>query len=50
MSDSNKRKRGAPGTMIGLERGVVRLAPYTAEWKRIFEEEKARLETAVERP
>jgi GrpB-like predicted nucleotidyltransferase (UPF0157 family) len=33
--------------MIGLERGVVKLAPYTAEWKRLFEEEKARLQAAI---
>ncbi len=33
--------------MIGLERGVVKLAPYTAEWKQLFEEEKARLQAAI---
>jgi GrpB-like predicted nucleotidyltransferase (UPF0157 family) len=33
--------------MIGLERGIVKLAPYTAEWKRLFEQEKARLQAAV---
>jgi GrpB-like predicted nucleotidyltransferase (UPF0157 family) len=33
--------------VIGLERGVVELAPYTAEWKRIFERDKARLQAAV---
>jgi GrpB-like predicted nucleotidyltransferase (UPF0157 family) len=30
-------------TVIGLEKGVVRLEPYTPEWKRIFEAEKAAL-------
>jgi len=29
--------------MIGLERGVVKLVPYTAEWKRFFELEKTSL-------
>ena len=33
--------------MIGLERDVVRLVPYTAEWKRLFEEEKACLQAAI---
>jgi GrpB-like predicted nucleotidyltransferase (UPF0157 family)/ADP-ribose pyrophosphatase YjhB (NUDIX family) len=33
--------------VIGLERGVVRLAPYTPEWKRLFEEETALLQAAV---
>jgi len=33
--------------MIGLERGVVKLAPYTAEWKRLFEQEKALLQAAI---
>jgi GrpB-like predicted nucleotidyltransferase (UPF0157 family)/ribosomal protein S18 acetylase RimI-like enzyme len=33
--------------MIGLERDVVRVVPYTAEWKRLFEEEKARLQAAI---
>ena len=33
--------------MIGLERGIVRLVPYSADWKRLFEKEKARLQTAV---
>jgi len=33
--------------MIGLERGIVRLAPYNAEWARLFEEERARLQAAV---
>ncbi len=29
--------------MLGLEKGVVRLVPYTAEWVRYFELEKAAL-------
>ncbi len=33
--------------MIGLERGIVKLVPYTAEWKRLFEQEKARLQAAI---
>ncbi len=33
--------------MIGLERGAVRLAAYTPEWIRLFEEEYGRLEAAV---
>ncbi len=33
--------------MIGLERGVVKLAPYAAEWRRLFEQEKALLQAAV---
>lgn len=33
--------------MIGLEHGVVRLAPYTAEWRRLFEEEKRLLQTRI---
>jgi GrpB-like predicted nucleotidyltransferase (UPF0157 family) len=33
--------------MIGLQRGIVKLAPYAAEWKRLFEEEKALLETVI---
>lgn len=33
--------------MIGLSKGVVRLAPYTAEWERLFEEEKERLQAAI---
>ena len=33
--------------MIGLERGIVKLTPYTAEWKRLFEKEKARLQVAI---
>jgi len=33
--------------MIGLERGLVRLVPYTGEWKQLFEEEKGLLQTAI---
>jgi len=33
--------------MIGLEKGFVRLVPYTAEWQRIFEDEKALLQSAI---
>jgi GrpB-like predicted nucleotidyltransferase (UPF0157 family) len=33
--------------MIGLERGVVRLAPYEDSWARVYEAEKARLQAAV---
>lgn len=33
--------------MIGLEAGVVRLVPYTGEWKRLFEEERTLLQTAI---
>jgi GrpB-like predicted nucleotidyltransferase (UPF0157 family) len=33
--------------MLGLEAGVVKLVPYTVEWQRLFEKEKALLQTAV---
>ena len=33
--------------MVGLQRGIVKLAPYAAEWKRLFEEEKALLQTVI---
>lgn len=33
--------------MIGLERGIVRLAPYTPEWPRLFEEERRLLEVTI---
>jgi GrpB-like predicted nucleotidyltransferase (UPF0157 family) len=33
--------------MVGLEKDTVRLLPYTNEWKRLFEEEKSLLQTAV---
>jgi GrpB-like predicted nucleotidyltransferase (UPF0157 family) len=33
--------------IIGLERGIVKLALYTTEWQRLFEEEKARIQAAI---
>jgi len=33
--------------MIGLERGIVRLAPYEDEWTHLYVEERARLQEAV---
>ena len=33
--------------MIGLESGVVKLAAYSAEWKRVFELERASLQAVV---
>jgi GrpB-like predicted nucleotidyltransferase (UPF0157 family) len=33
--------------MIGLERGIVRLVPYTKEWERLFQVERPRLRAAV---
>lgn len=33
--------------VIGLENGVVRLVPFSSEWRRIFETEKAALEGAL---
>ncbi len=33
--------------MIGLEKGMVKLAPYSEEWKLVFESEKAILQAAV---
>ena len=33
--------------MIGLPKGLVQLVPYTAEWIRLFEAEKARLQAAI---
>lgn len=33
--------------LIGLEKGVVRLAPYNAEWARAYEDEQARIEAAL---
>lgn len=33
--------------MIGLEKGKVRLSPYSAEWKRLFELEKISLQSAL---
>jgi len=32
---------------LGLKRGTVRLAPHTAEWSSLYEDEKARLETIL---
>ncbi len=34
-------------SVIGLRDGVVELHPYTPEWARLFEEEKALLQAAV---
>jgi GrpB-like predicted nucleotidyltransferase (UPF0157 family) len=33
--------------LIGLDRGVVRLAPYNAGWVQVYEAERARIEAAV---
>ena len=33
--------------MIGLQRGTVKLVPYTPEWKRLFEEEKKLLLSSI---
>jgi GrpB-like predicted nucleotidyltransferase (UPF0157 family) len=33
--------------MIGLERDVVKLRPYTAEWARLFAEEEERIRGAI---
>jgi len=33
--------------ILGLERGTVRLVPYTPAWAALFEEEKARLSRAL---
>jgi GrpB-like predicted nucleotidyltransferase (UPF0157 family) len=33
--------------MVGLRRGSVRLAPYRAEWKELFEKEAARLRSVL---
>jgi GrpB-like predicted nucleotidyltransferase (UPF0157 family) len=33
--------------MIGLEKGLVRLEPYTPEWQRLFKIEKASLQTLL---
>jgi GrpB-like predicted nucleotidyltransferase (UPF0157 family) len=35
--------------MIGLEKGIVRLAPFSEEWKHIFEAESALLHTVIGR-
>ena len=34
-------------TKIGLDLGTVRLSPYSADWPRLFEEEKVLLQAAV---
>jgi GrpB-like predicted nucleotidyltransferase (UPF0157 family) len=33
--------------MIGLPDGIVRVCPYTAEWARLFQEERARIQAAI---
>jgi GrpB-like predicted nucleotidyltransferase (UPF0157 family) len=33
--------------LIGLDRGVVRLAPYNAGWVQVYEAERARIEAAI---
>ena len=33
--------------MIGLQTGIVKLVPYTSKWRRLFDQEKARLQAAV---
>lgn len=33
--------------LIGLEKGVVRLAPHNVEWARTFEAERARIAAAI---
>ncbi len=33
--------------IIGLEKGIVRIVPHQPAWASLFEEEKARIETAV---
>lgn len=33
--------------MLGLEKGIVRLIPYTPEWKRYFEQEKNALQEVL---
>ena len=33
--------------MVGLERGTVKLNPFTNEWERLFSEEKSRLQAAI---
>jgi GrpB-like predicted nucleotidyltransferase (UPF0157 family) len=34
--------------MIGLEKGVVRLVPYTPEWKQLYEMEKVSLQDRLD--
>ena len=38
---------GGKRRAIGLKKGTVELLPYTAEWPRLFQEEKARLQTVI---
>ncbi len=33
--------------MLGLEQGIVRLVPYSSEWKEYFEREKAALQSTL---
>ncbi len=33
--------------VLGLPRGTVRLRPYSADWPRLFEAERARLQAAI---
>lgn len=33
--------------MIGLEHGIVKLYPYNSEWKRVFTEEKIRIQAII---
>lgn len=33
--------------MIGLQRGIVKLVPYTSEWKRLFDEEERALRSSI---
>jgi GrpB-like predicted nucleotidyltransferase (UPF0157 family) len=33
--------------MLGLQRGTVRLVPYTAQWARLFAAERRRIESAL---
>jgi len=33
--------------VVGLPAGTVQVRPYTVEWRRLFEEEKARITTAI---
>jgi GrpB-like predicted nucleotidyltransferase (UPF0157 family) len=45
--ESAPSEKGEKRHVIGLERGIVKLAPYDAEWQRLFEEEKARIQAAI---
>ncbi len=33
--------------MLGLDRGIVRLVPYSPEWQKLFEEEERLLRSAI---